>query len=71
MAKYIVIVPIVGVTYCSVEADSKDEAKEKAFDVCCNFNDENVQIGELYGVEHVYEGNCVNHPQWHMEVEEE
>lgn len=70
MNKYNIAVPIVGYTYCEVEADNKEEAKEKALDICCNFEDKNVDIVELYGVEHVCQGNCVDHPLWNIEIEE-
>lgn len=70
MSKYSVCVPLVGYSYVEVEADNEDDAKSKAMDLCCDFDNSNVEVQELYGVEHVAQGNCVNHPYWDIEVEE-
>lgn len=67
--KFDVTVPIVGYSYVTVEADNEEEAKEKALDQCCDFDNENVDIAEIYGVEKVAEGNVVHHPFWDIEVE--
>lgn len=67
--KYQVTVPIVGYTSVEVDAANEEEAREKALDSCCDFGNEKVDVIELYGVEHVSEGNCVNHPFWNIEVE--
>ena len=37
--KYNVTVPIVGYSTVFVEAKDEKEAIEKAFDICCNFDD--------------------------------
>ena len=68
--KFCVTVPIVGYSYVTVEAENEKEAKEKAFDQCCDFDNEDVDIAEIYGVEKVVEGNVVNHPFWKIEVEQ-
>lgn len=70
MSKYGVLVPIVGYSYVEVIADNENDAKSKAFELCCDFDNANVELQELYGVERVAEGNCVNHPFWNMEIEE-
>lgn len=71
MAKYSVTIPLVGYSYATVEAESEDEAKEKAYNICCDWdNNKDVECGELYGVEKVCEGNVVNHPCWNMDIEE-
>lgn len=70
MKEYVVTVPIVGYSYVTVTAENEEQAKEKALDLCCEFKDENVQVEELYGVEHVAEGCVVNHPCWDIEIEE-
>ena len=67
--KFCVTVPIVGYSYVTVEAENEEEAKEKALAQCCDFDNENVDIEEIYGVEKVVEGNVVNHPFWKIEVE--
>lgn len=67
--KFDVTVPIVGYSYVTVEADNEEEAKEKALDQCCDFDNENVDIAEIYGVEKVAEGNVVYHPFFNIEVE--
>lgn len=64
-----VTVPIVGYSYVTVEAENEKEAKEKAFDQCCDFDNENVDIEEIYGVEKVAEGSVLYHPFWKIEVE--
>ena len=69
--KFCVKVPIVGYSYASVEAKNEEEAKEKAIDQCCDFNNEDVCIAELYGVEKVAEGNVLYHPCWDIEVEKQ
>lgn len=69
--KYIVVVPIVGYVSVNVEAVSEKEAKEKALDICCDFDHSDVDVQELYGVENVADGNVVNHPYWNLTVEEE
>ena len=71
MSKYLVTVPLVGYTYCEVEAENEEDAKEKALEICCDFDDKNVEVGEFYGVEHVNNGNVCYHPMWDMEVENE
>ncbi len=68
--KYNVTVPIVGYSTVFVEAKDEKEAIEKAFDICCDFDKENVELGELYGEEHVIQGNVCSHPFWDVEVEE-
>lgn len=68
--KYSVCVPLVGYSYVEVEADDENDAKEKAIDMCCDFDNSNVELQELYGVEQVVEGNCINHPFWNVEVQE-
>lgn len=71
MAKYGITMPIVGYSYVTVEAKSKEEAKEKAYEICCDWEEnENVECGELYGIEKVCEGNAVNHPCWNMDIVE-
>lgn len=70
MAKYGITMPIVGYSYVIVEADTEEEAVEKAYDICCDNDNENVDIVELYGVEKVCEGNIVNHPCRNMDIEE-
>lgn len=70
MSKYGVTVPIVGYSYVEVEAKDEYEAKEKAMDMCCDFDDANVELIEMYGIEHVAEGNCVYHPFGDIEIEE-
>lgn len=71
MSNYLVTVPLVGYTYCEVEAENEEDAKEKALDICCDFDNENVEVGEFYGVEHVNKGNVCYHPMWDMEVKNE
>ena len=71
MSKYLVTVPLVGYSYCEVEADNEDEAKQKAFDICCDFENTKVSIEELYGVDKVVDGNVCNHPLWRIDVEKE
>lgn len=68
--KYLVGVPIVGYSYVEVEADNENEAQEEALNLCCDFDNPNVELEELYGVEHVSEGNCINHPFWDIDVDE-
>lgn len=68
--KYNVTVPIVGYSTVFVEAECEEQAKEKALDMCCDFDDKNVEIAELYGVENVVQGNVCSHPFWEIEVEE-
>lgn len=70
MSKYLVTVPLVGYSCCTVEADNEDEAKNKAYEVCCDFKSENVDLQELYGVDKVVDGNVCTHPFWEIEVEE-
>ena len=70
MSKYLVTVPLVGYSSCIVEADNEDEAKDKAYEICCSFEDENVELQELYGVDKVVEGNVCKHPFWNIDVEE-
>lgn len=63
-------VPIVG--YVTVELDdttNESDAKEKALDLCRDFENKKVDIIEMYGVEHVVQGNCVNHPLLDIEIE--
>lgn len=71
MKKFIVIVPLVGYSTVFVEAENEKEAKEKALDKCCEFENDNVELQELYGVEDVVKGNICNHPYWNIDVEEE
>lgn len=66
-----VTVPIVGYSYVSVEAENEEEAKEKAIDKSCDFDNEDVDVMEIYGVEKVAEGNVLNHPFWNIEVEKQ
>ena len=70
MAKYGITMPIVGYSYVIVEADTEEEAVDKAYDICCDDDNEDVDILELYGVKNVCEGNIVNHPCWNMDIEE-
>ena len=70
MAKYGITMPIVGYSYVIVEADTEEEAVEKAYDICCDDDNKNVDIIELYGIEKVCEGNVVCHPCWNMDIEE-
>lgn len=67
--EFCVTVPIVGYSYVTVEAENEEEAKEKALAQCCDFDNENVDIGEIYGVEKVAEGSVLYHPFWNIEVE--
>lgn len=67
--EFCVTVPIVGYSCVTVEAESEEEAKEKALDQCCDFDNEDVDVVEIYGVEKVSEGNVINHPFWKIEVE--
>lgn len=69
--EFCVTVPLVGYSCVSVEAKNEEEAREKAIDQCCDFDNENVDILELYGIEKVVEGNVVNHPYWNIEVEKQ
>lgn len=71
MNKYIVTVPIVGYSYVYVEAENKSQAKSKAIEKCCDFDDENVELQELYGIEKVVEGNVCSHPYWRIDVEDD
>ena len=71
MTNYVVSVPLVGYSYCYVEADNEDEAKNKALEICANFDNGNVEIVELYGIQNVLEGNVCKHPFWNIDVEEE
>lgn len=64
-----VTVPIVGYSYVTVEAENEEEAKEKALAKCCDFDNEDVDIEEIYGVEKVAEGSVLYHPFWNIEVE--
>lgn len=70
MKKYGVTVPIVGYSYVEVEAENQEEAEKKAIEEACNFEGENVDLQELYGVDAVVEGNVCNHPYWHIDSEE-
>ena len=71
MAKYLVTMPLVGYSYVTVEAEDKEEALEKAYEICCDWDEnEDVECGEFYGIERVVEGNVCSHPQWRAEVEE-
>lgn len=71
MAKYLVTMPLVGYSYVTVEAESEDEAKEKAYEICCDWEEnENVECGEIYGIEKVVEGNVCSHPYWNISIEE-
>lgn len=67
--EFCVTVPIVGYSYVTVEAENEEEAKEKALAKCCDFDNEDVDIEEIYGVEKVAEGSVVYHPFWKIEVE--
>ena len=67
--KFCVTVPIVGYSYVTLEAENEEEAKEKAIDQCCDVDNEDVDIEEIYGVEKVAEGNVLYHPFWNIEVE--
>lgn len=69
--KFCVTVPIVGYSYVSVEAENEEEAKEKAIERSCDFDNEDADIVELYGVEKVAEGNVLYHPFWKIEVEKQ
>ena len=69
--KFCVTVPLVGYSCVSVEAKNEEEAKEKAIDQCCDFDNDDVDIMELCGIEKVVEGNVVNHPFWTIEVEKQ
>lgn len=68
--KYNVTVPIVGYSTVFVEAESEEQAKEKTLDTCCNFDDKNVDVVEIYGVESVVNGNVCSHPFLEIDVEE-
>lgn len=71
MAKFLVTVPLVGYSYVTVEAENEEEAKEIAYETCCDWEeDENVELGELYGIDRVVEGNVCTHPLWNIDVEQ-
>lgn len=71
MAKYLVTMPIVGYSYVTVEAENKEEAKEKAYEICCDWDtNKDVECGEIYGIEKVVEGHVCNHPMWNIDIEE-
>ena len=71
MKNFIVTVPIVGYSSVFVEAENEEVAKEKALDICCDFENESVEIQELSGVEKVVEGNVCHHPYWSIDIMEE
>lgn len=66
--KYTVAVPIVGYSCVNVKAESEEEAIEKAIDLACEFENENVELEELYGENIVVEGNICHHPYCEAEV---
>lgn len=70
MKKYSVLVPIVGYTEVEVMAENEEEAKNKALEKGCCFDDPNVDIIEMYGTDNVVKGMFVDHPQWSIEIEE-
>jgi hypothetical protein len=65
MAKFEVVLPIVGYAYMEVEADSLDEAWETACDLL-EFND----MEEWYPVKTVATGNVLHHPKPHRSIHE-
>lgn len=69
---YVVKVPIAGYSYVEVDdATTAEEAKKKALDMCCDFNNKNVTMEELCGYEKLVEGNVCYAPCWNMEVVDE
>lgn len=67
MKEYCVTLPIAGHMHCYVEADSPEEAKQKAF--LGEIDDEEVEYEML---ERFHEGNVSHCPSpWEVEVREE
>lgn len=71
MKNFKVTVPIVGYSIVYVKAENEEEAKEKALDICCDFENDDVDLQELEGVEKVAEGNVCYHPYWKIDIQEE
>jgi len=76
MKKYALEVPLVGYYWCEVEAESKEDAEEKAFEL---FGDlENIdtmdrtdyQLMELNPVSVIVEGNVFKGPQNEISIDE-
>lgn len=70
MKKYMVMVPLVGISCVEVEAEGEEQAKKEAIDIACDFKRENVDLNELYGVDKVVEGNACYHPLFEIDLEE-
>lgn len=70
--EYQVLIPIAGCISVTVEAESEEEAKEKAFeeDWRVDLSGPNVELHELEPLEQIVEGNICWAPQRSVEVEE-
>jgi len=66
MPKYVVDIPIAGYVSLEIEADSKEEAIDKAF--AQGFEDEDIMELEMY--EHITEGNVCSAPLNDLHIEE-
>ena len=75
MAKYEVQVPLVGSYWCRVEAETEEDAKEKALsaisivDIKSDLKD--FEVDALEPMSQIMNGNICYAPLWEIEIEEQ